>query len=93
MKDIKFVKYVPYDDFNYCYGDLHLLVDGKEWKGTNVLGHTFGFHFTEDGDEVYTKGHWTLEEKAFSDFSKEEKKLIFKLVNSNMVAHCCGGCA
>lgn len=93
MKDIKFVKYEAVSDFNYCNGKLYLEVDGKEWVGNNVLDHDFGFYFDENYDEIYYDGHWILNENYFKEFNEEEKKVIFKLVNDNMEAHCCGGCA
>lgn len=92
MRKIEFVKYVPLSEFSYCNGDLHLLVDGKEWSGTDVLYHTFGCEFDENWNEVFYDGTWELIDEKLNEFSDSEKDAIRRLVNENIEAHCCGGC-
>ena len=94
MKKINFKFWESYSDFNYCYGKLHLLVDGEEWisDGWGCLDKSFGCWIDEKGEEHFKKGNWKLNEAFFKDFNEDEKKIIFKLVNENIAAECCGGC-
>lgn len=94
MKSIEFKEWEAHSDFSYCYGKLHLIVDGKEWvsEGLGCLKHSFGCWIDDEGEEHFKSGQWQLNEPFFKDFSKDEKKVIFKLVNENIEAHCCGGC-
>ena len=88
MKKINFKFWESMSDFNYCYGKLHLEVDGKEWvsEGWGCLNKSFGCWIDDNGEEHFKN------EAFFKDFNEDEKKVIFKLVNENIEAHCCGGC-
>ena len=68
-------------------------VDGEEWvSGMGCLDHSFGCWIDDKGEEHFKKGNWKLKDSYFKDFNEEEKKMIFKLVNENIEAECCGGC-
>lgn len=94
MKKINFKFWESYSEFNYCYGKLHLEVDGNEWvsEGWGCLDKSFGCWIDDKGEEHFKKGNWKLNEAFFKDFNEDEKKVIFKLVNENIEAVCCGGC-
>lgn len=101
MKKIKVkvgrkVKFISYDGKfpNYCSGKLVLLIGNKKVtfpKGCLISGGSVTLN--DDWSESVTSGPWTIKDSAIPDQYKDLKAEIEKVVNSNIIWGCCGGCA
>ena len=75
MKSIEFKEWEAHSDFSYCYGKLHLIVDGKEWvsEGLGCLKHSFGCWIDDKGEEHFKSGQCPSSLTVNSSLSERTK--------------------
>lgn len=87
------VEFINYDGGypSLCWGDLELMIDGKEVKLSGVLRSGGMCGFSSSGDKLVDCGPWTIDLSRYPEYEVYGEE-ITETVNENVVWGCRGGC-